>query len=104
VFEENMDLININDINNVKKKDSSISFNDGKNEYSFNLSKSTLNKRFITTNIIKEFDVEILEDPLEQLKDLLNLTEDLFVVNPRIQGTIYLPLYNPTTFIVSKKS
>jgi hypothetical protein len=25
-------------------------------------------------------------------------------VNPRIQGTIYLPLYNPTTFIVSKKS
>ncbi len=93
IFEESMDKVNIDKISVIKKNKSSIVFSDGKNEYSFLLSKSTLTKRFVTKPIIYEFDVDILDDPLVDLnrlfiQDGLNYERDF-----RVKETIYLPLY-----------
>lgn len=94
IFEEEMDTINIESIRNVKKADNSIRFTDDKHEYSFLISKSTLTKRFITTNTIYEFDVEILDDPLLDLKNFLNrLNLGHQEHKSQIKQTIYLPLY-----------
>jgi len=95
IFEESMDRINLDKIHNIKTKNrNSISFEDDKNEYSFLLTKSTLTKRFITTPVLYEFDVEILKDPLLELRKLLK-KKDLFLdFNNTIIQTIYLPLYS----------
>jgi hypothetical protein len=92
IFEEGMDLIDIEKISNVIKKKNTIAFNDWKNEYGFSLSKSTLSKRFITDIVIDEFEVELIEDPLEAL---LSLKEIWWVprTGAKIYQTIYLPLY-----------
>jgi len=45
IFEEPMNKIEIGNIKNIKKNTGSISFQDGKNDYSFLVSKSTLTKR-----------------------------------------------------------
>lgn len=71
IYEEVMNKIDIQNIGGIKKHKSSIAFNDGIHEYSFLLSKSTLTKRFETNNILDEFDVDVLEDPLSQLQELL---------------------------------
>lgn len=93
IFEESMDKVNIDKIRDVKKNKSSIAFSDGKNEYSFLLSKSTLTKRFITKPIIYEFDVDILDDPLVDL-DRIFIQEGLnYERDFRVKDTIYLPLY-----------
>lgn len=72
IFEEPMDKVDIGKIRITKKNRNSIVFEDGKNEYSFLLSKSTLTKRFVTDPIIYEFDVDILEDPLFELNKILS--------------------------------
>lgn len=74
VFECPMDEIDIPNIRNVKinKQHTSITFNDGINDYSFNISKSTLSKRFITENILVDISVSIIENPLNVIQDLLN--------------------------------
>lgn len=46
-FETDYDEINISDIRNIKRTDKSLSFNDDKNEYYFNFSKSVLQKNSI---------------------------------------------------------
>lgn len=93
IFEEPMDKVDIANIKKVKKNKSSIVFDDGKNEYSFLLSKSTLTKRFITKPIIYNFDVEILEDPFEELRKLFKQGGLLFEKEKRIKQTVRLPLY-----------
>ena len=70
-----------------------ITFKDNKNEYSFNISKSTLYKRFITSNVILEFGVEILEDPYSIIAKVMNdITDVTFMTKSR--EFIYLPLYS----------
>lgn len=71
IFEEQMDKIDIVNIKNIKERKGSIAFDDGKHDYSFLVSKSTLTKRFITEPIIYEFNIDILEDPLLELRKLL---------------------------------
>ncbi len=109
VFEEPMHLIDIGNIKNIKAKSTSISFNDDKSEYSFSLSKSTLFKRFNTQKVLNEFDVDILNDPIEQLQDCFlkrinvlkkdislehsSLNELNLSKKERIKRTIFLPLY-----------
>lgn len=93
IFEEPMDKVDISRIRITKKNKNSIVFEDGKNEYSFLLSKSTLTKRFITNPIIYEFDVDILEDPLFELNKLLSQKDLLLETEKRIKQTVYLPLY-----------
>ncbi len=100
IFEEKMDRIDIANISNIKENKSSIIFNDGIYEYSFLLSKSTLTKRFVIENIIHEFDVAILDDPLLDLQKCLYKEKELALQKFKIQQTIFLPLYgrNQTVF------
>ena len=91
LYEENIDSIDIDAIKHTKTTNSSIFFNDGKHEYSFALSKSTLMKRFSTQNIIDDFDINILNNPLEALYGLIDNANSQ--PQMRIIDTIYLPLY-----------
>jgi hypothetical protein len=92
IYEENMNLIDIDNINNIKSTKSSIQFDDGLSEYSFNLSKSTLLKRFNTDSIIESFDVNILANPLVELQRTLT-SKELELSKKNIISTVYLPLY-----------
>ncbi|MGG3915991.1 NgoFVII family restriction endonuclease [Rossellomorea vietnamensis] len=69
IFEETMDLVQTSSIAKLKVSNNRniITFEDGKHEYSFNVTKSTLYKRFITDEPIEEIDVEILENPYQEL-------------------------------------
>jgi hypothetical protein len=100
IFEEKMDRVDIDCIRNIRVNKNSIAFNDGINDYSFLLSKSTLTKRFSTDRIIHEFDVDILSDPLIQLGELFKNGGLLFGQDKKIKQTVYLPLYgrNQTVF------
>ena len=98
VFECPMDEIKINGLKNITLSPNSntITFEDGLNQYSFNLSKSTLYKRFITENVVLEIDVDIIENPYKLLSDLL-LTNSLNLVFSPINHDkeyIILPLFS----------
>lgn len=102
IFEEPMNKIEIGNIKNIKKNTGSISFNDGKDDYSFLVSKSTLTKRFITENILHKFDVEILEDPLAELEKLLKVKGLEFESGVKIKQTVFLPLYGRKQTVFEK--
>lgn len=114
LYEENMDLIDIDNIEITKKTKTTLHFKDGINEYNFNKSKSTLLKRFNTRKDreIVSFPVEILLDPFDYL---LNIPEKSILIKDA-QGDyiekgyknymdyIILPLYSPREDAVPKKS
>ena len=104
IYEEPMYEIDLQKIVKVKHKDNVISFNDGKNDYSFLLSKSTLTKRFVTKPIEYDFNVKILDDPLQDLDKLLKNEKLLFDTTSQIQATVYLPLYSSKDGEVPEKS
>ena len=59
IFETNYNPININAIKKIKEnKLTSIYFEDDKNEYSFNFSKSTLYRKFYTPGNAMSIDME----------------------------------------------
>lgn len=97
IFEEDMNLIDIDNIKDVKKNKGSISFNDGVDEYSFLLSKNTLTKRFDATDYLHKFEVKILENPLDFL--ISSISSDLSYQNIIVIETIYLPLYGGNNFV-----
>lgn len=99
-----MDKVDISNIKNIKERKSSIAFNDGRHDYSFLVSKSTLTKRFITEPIVYEFNVDILEDPLLELRKLLEKTNLHFEKELKIKQTIYLPLYGKNQTVFGKSS
>lgn len=78
IYEENMDFIDIDKIKITNTTEKVLHFYDDKNEYNFNISKSTLYKRFDTTEgkFLERIDVKILEDPFKLLLGL-DLTEDV---------------------------
>lgn len=97
VFECSMDLIDIKAIKDIKfSGNNTITFEDNINEYSINLSKSTLYKRFITKNIILETNVEIIVDPYELITNLLLGGNNGLSFEPIIgeKEHILLPLYS----------
>lgn len=77
VFECNMNKINIEKIKIQKVSKNSIHFKDDKEEYSINLSKSTLYKRFITKDILESIDVDIIENPIELLTTKLSTSTNI---------------------------
>ncbi len=93
IHEERMNYVDIKNIKDVKKTKSSIKFNDGIHDYSFNISKSTLTKRFMTSEPLYEFDVQILSNPLEDIKKCFSEQNHLYLTENKIVSTIYLPLY-----------
>lgn len=78
-----MDTIDISNIVKIQVRNSgnAIYFSDGKNEYSFNLNKNTLYKRFDTTEPLISIDVEILEDPYSLLSSLITYNPELITYN-----------------------
>ena len=93
IYEEPMDYINLEAINDVKKKKNSIWFNDGLHEYNFNISKSTLLKRFKTEKSLYEFEVEIFENPLEKIDQCFKKDKNILEPKDLVKDTVYLPLY-----------
>lgn len=93
IHEENMDSIDVKKIQNVEKKRNSIYFTDGKNEYNFNLSKSTLLKKF-TLKKETEFAVDILDDPFEAIEKIFSNNKANLAPEAKYMGKIYLPLYS----------
>ncbi len=100
IYETGMDLIDIPNINGIKKHtDNTIYFNDRHNEYCFNIAKSTLFKKF-NVDTLADFEVPIYEDPYTVLYDLLyeeipatKLTETI-APTTNIVGRVVLPLYS----------
>ena len=104
IYEEKMDLINIDKIEIISQKNSTIHFSDELHDYNFSLSKNTLLKRFITNekNKLHGFEVKILEDPYEFLLNLKDKIEFYNVDlkngnNLEIDDYIVLPLYSTRT-------
>lgn len=93
IFEETMDFIDIGKISNIKDRNGSLVFDDGLHEYSFLKSKNTLQKRFLTNNIIYEFPVEIIENPLNMLLDCIGNVSKKQMANKPTKDTVFLPLY-----------
>lgn len=102
IFEEKMDYIDLSKIKKIKSNKSSISFNDGKNDYSFLLSKSTLTKRFYVDKILESFNIDIIDDPLFHLEKLLKRSTILTLNQTNISETVYLPLYGKDFTVFSK--
>lgn len=95
IFESSYDLIDIDDIKKIKTQEASISFEDGKNEYSFNFSKTTLFKKFYTPQDALIVDIEILDDPLQLIHQLFN-QQIKRLTKREIAGVnfVVLPLYS----------
>lgn len=96
VYEMPMDLVDLNNISNVDARQNIISFKDGVNEYSFNITKSTLYKRFRTPERILDFNVDILEDPFDALERLFGSgSKEILTFRDVREGEhIFLPLYS----------
>lgn len=95
VYETPAHLIDVKKIKNIKvsKNGNSISFSDPSSDYSFNLTKSTLYKRFITKNILLKIPVKILEDPFSLIEKLIE-KNGLIFSTIKIQPHVFLPLYS----------
>ena len=97
VFNTPYELVDTERIGDVSDTEASISFNDGRNEYSFNKSKSVLQKRFYLPKDYVEVPVNILEEPLELLALLLKeQSEAVRIHRAEVKGYDYviLPLYS----------
>ena len=89
-YEESMDFIDINKIKIQKVNRSTIDFTDGKHNYKFNITKSTLYKQFIIKNYFASIDVLIANNPLAliqrpEIESLITFSE---------KESIILPLYS----------
>ena len=91
IFETNYDPININTIKKIEQKEASIFFEDDKNEYSFNFSKSTLYKKFYIPKNSFSIDIEILKDPYELI---LKFFEKYNFEQYKEFENVILPLYS----------
>jgi hypothetical protein len=97
IFECDMNLIEKKSVKILTATKNTVLFKDKNNEYSFNLTKSTLYKRFTTKNIIIELDVKILEDPFEILEEkFLEVKEVYYKKKVSEKSFVILPLYSIT--------
>lgn len=96
-YETEMDFIDIDRIKNVVSKQNSIFFEDGKNEYSFNLTKSTLFKRFPFANesdLVTRIHVEIIAEPYIFIDRIMPRAEQSPVIQVNDNPFVILPLYS----------
>lgn len=98
VFNTPYEKVRIDQITDVVDTVTSIKFNDGVNEYSFNKSKSVLQKRFFVPCDYTDIPVDILDDPLSLLDGLINGVQDHNIVlrSTMVKGVnfVVLPLYS----------
>lgn len=105
VQECSLDTIDVDRIHIHRDSGQNIAFTDGKNEYSFNMSKSVLLKRFNNMQIVDEFPVQIIDNPYQALLDAFEngvQQQNIYAQRPHI----YLGLYSIShgQKIVPKKS
>jgi len=93
-YECPMDSVNLDKIKDVVALKNTIAFKDDKNEYSFNLTKSTLYKRFITQGILFEVSVKILDDPFEILEQKFSDIKKTYYSDEKTKPFVILPLYS----------
>ncbi len=96
LFETDYEIIDIDNINSVKESQSGLQFNDGKNFYSYNSSKSTLFRKFEIPQNTFKLPVDILDDPytlllefFEEIKEI-STAKDLLIKG---KNYVILPLY-----------
>lgn len=115
IIESNYEKIDLKNINNINKSDTSISFNDGKNNYIFNMSKSTLFKKFDASKNerILTIKIDIHDDPFFILENVFNpklkpsILEFPVSTEPKNnikENFIVLPLYNDDNYLVNERS
>ncbi len=93
LFEEEMKYVDIPKIKILSVKENTIQFTDGVEDYNFNISKSTLLKKFITQNEIN-FEVTMIDDPFEFLK---NIQSSIAIDDTlKVKEAVILPLYSHT--------
>lgn len=102
IYEEDMHYIDIENIVDIQKKKNTIKFNDGLNDYSFNISKSTLTKRFVTSEILHSFDVAILKNPLDDIRKCIATNKLVYDNSAKIVDTLFLPLYGKEKTVYPK--
>lgn len=94
IHEFPMNMIDIKKIKNIKRDKNSIKFTDGLNEYNFNLSKSTLLKRFICKESIADISIDILAEPYNSLLSIHSTNQNILKESTS-SPFVYLPLYAP---------
>lgn len=97
LFETDYEKIDIDNINSVKSSQSGLQFNDGKNFYSYNSSKSTLFRKFEIPQNTFRLPVDILDDPYTLLLDFFEEIKEISTAKDLlIKGKNYviLPLYS----------
>lgn len=110
LFNTPYEYVDLENIHLDKDDETSCSFNDGINEYTFNKSKSVLMKRFYVPTMHKDVSVDILEDPLALLEEFFGNKTPLIASQKKLQsGSDYviLPLYSYTSkkgYFVAEKS
>jgi len=96
VYETPAPLIDISNIKDVKvtARGATIQFSDSNAEYSFNNSKSTLYKRFITPDqVLLDVPVRILTDPFSAVEKLIS-EAGLIFAPVKVLPHVFLPLYS----------
>ncbi|MDR0462151.1 MAG: hypothetical protein LBG88_02330 [Christensenellaceae bacterium] len=92
LFEEQMQLISIDKIRITRESDNAIFFEDGLSEYKFDMTKSTLYKRFRAQSYFAFVKVEIAENPMEMLRDDIYTNQEAI----SFPEEILVPLYSQT--------
>jgi len=95
LFETDYDKIDIDNIKSIKKSSASLQFEDGKNLYRFNYSKSTLFRKFHIPDKAFHVPIDIIENPYNILLELFENKNLKLAKNKLTRGINYvvLPLY-----------
>lgn len=107
IIEAPMHQIDLDSIRlNKNQSKNTIKFSDKYNDYSFSLSKNTLLQRFDTReeNMVKQFSVDMLENPFNLLKSLQGDILHSATEHPEEENFIILPLYSARDNNVPEKS
>lgn len=96
IFNSPYDFIREDEIRIVAENDKSLKFSDGRNEYSYNFSKSVLMKKFFIPQNSKIIPIEIIQDPYALLEQLLSGAFAIESTPELLYGKDYvvLPLYS----------
>ena len=96
LFETDYQNIDVDNIKSIKESSSSIQFDDGKNFYSYNFSKSTLFRKFIVPQNAFRLPVDIVEDPFALLLNFFDGKKVFSSAKDLLQkgvNYVILPLY-----------
>lgn len=97
LFNTPYEEVNLSEVKLIKDDDTSCSFHDDKNEYTFNKSKSVLLKKFFVPKDYIDIPVDTLDDPLALLEEFFSSKKSEVVSAKKLQrGVDYviLPLYS----------